>query len=72
MIVIECKARGRSFRRADAQIITYMTDGNYPHGLLVYPDNTRAYIMSDDEPNIIRLYSYKDELKELLLFVRSI
>jgi hypothetical protein len=69
LLVIECKARGKTLSNGDTQIMEYMKNGKYKHGLLVYPDKSVVYLMENGKPDLVRLYLNKQYLRELTKYI---
>jgi hypothetical protein len=72
LLVIECKARGRMLSNGDTQIMGYMKNGKYKHGLLVYPDKSIVYLMEEEGPDLTRLYLNKQQLREIIEYISDL
>jgi len=71
LIVIECKSKNASMSVGESQIIAYMVDGNYPHGILMSPSKVKYYHM-EEIPEIIRTFFLSEDISRIVELLRDL
>ena len=72
LLVIECKSSKGNMNIGENQIIAYMVDGIYPHGILINPSKAKYYNMLSEAPELIQTLILPGKLSELVRLVEEL